>query len=78
LTLIEHPFADHHALRRDELAFPDDHPILMTEKDAMRCAALASARMWSVPVAAQFDAAASDGLLARVLQVCRAQPARAR
>ena len=50
LTLIEHPFADHHPLQSDELNFNDDLAILMTEKDAVKCQHLANTNMWVVPV----------------------------
>jgi tetraacyldisaccharide 4'-kinase len=66
LTLIEHPFADHHALTAAELAFGDDLPVLMTEKDAVKCEAYADARLWYVPVAARFSEAHARQLLAGV------------
>lgn len=76
LKLIEHAFADHHRFARGELEFPDDLPILMTEKDAMRCAAFANQRMWYVPVDAQLEDAAAAPLLESVL--ARIGPARVR
>jgi tetraacyldisaccharide 4'-kinase len=63
LEVIEHPFPDHHPFTPEELAFPDDRVILMTEKDAVRCAEFASSRMWFVPVAAHFDEADTGRLL---------------
>ena len=36
-TCIEHAFADHHALVAADLEFGDDLPVLMTEKDAVKC-----------------------------------------
>jgi tetraacyldisaccharide 4'-kinase len=56
---VEHAFADHHAFTARDLAFGDDRPIVMTEKDAVKCAALADPRMWYLPVTAEF--AAADG-----------------
>lgn len=63
LEVIRHPFPDHHPFAASDLAFPDERPILMTEKDAVRCAALATARMWYVPVTAQLGEADSQALL---------------
>ncbi len=63
LDLIRHPFPDHHPFASGELAFSDDLPILMTEKDAVRCSGLATRRMWYVPVTAHFDEADSSALL---------------
>jgi tetraacyldisaccharide 4'-kinase len=63
LELVEHPFPDHHRFAPQELAFCDDWPILMTEKDAMRCASFASHKMWLVPVTATFGEADAQALL---------------
>lgn len=57
LQVQEHAFADHHRFRPEDLAFADDAPVLMTEKDAVKCRAFADARLWSVPVSARLDAA---------------------
>ena len=45
-------FPDHHAYRPDELESGDDLPLLMTEKDAIKCARFARPHWWSVPVKA--------------------------
>ena len=52
LKVIEHPFPDHHAYVRDDFDFGDDLPVLMTEKDAVKCVGFAHDRCWSVPVIA--------------------------
>jgi tetraacyldisaccharide 4'-kinase len=52
IAVTEHPFGDHHAFSATDLSFDDDLPVLMTEKDAVKCAAFADARCWSVPVRA--------------------------
>jgi tetraacyldisaccharide 4'-kinase len=54
LTLYEHPMPDHHAFKAADLEFGDSLPVLMTEKDAVKCAAFADARCWYVPVTAEF------------------------
>lgn len=63
LELIEHPFADHHALTAAELEFGDRLPVLMTEKDAVKCGGLAHPSRWYVPVAAAFGEADSRRLI---------------
>lgn len=35
--LLRHPYPDHHVFRWQDLDFPEPWPILMTEKDMMRC-----------------------------------------
>jgi tetraacyldisaccharide 4'-kinase len=70
LTIQTHPFADHHPFCATDLDFGDDNPVLMTEKDAVKCEAFAKANWWAVPVDAQLDAAFYDWLfnvLARAL-----------
>lgn len=57
LEVIEHAFDDHHAYASAELAFDDGLPVLMTEKDAVKCTGLAVGSMWSVPVQARLPAA---------------------
>lgn len=53
---VEHAFADHHAYRPGDLEFADDDPVLMTEKDAVKCEGIADARAWQVPVEVSLDA----------------------
>jgi tetraacyldisaccharide 4'-kinase len=67
LEVLEHAYPDHHAFSAEELAFADQLPVLMTEKDAVKCARFANARLWYVPVAAQFSDADARELLSRVL-----------
>src|SRR5699024_3782599 len=52
LDVVEHPFPDHHAFVHADLDFGDDLPVLMTEKDAVKCIDFATAQWWSVPVEA--------------------------
>lgn len=66
LEVIEHAFADHHPLVASDLDFGDDLPVLMTEKDAVKCRGFSDARLWYVPVTAHLDAMQSDELLLRV------------
>lgn len=52
LEVVEHAFADHHRFSREDFNFHGDLPILMTEKDAVKCAALGLKNAWFVPVEA--------------------------
>lgn len=58
LNVIEHAFADHHIFTAADLSFNDNLPVLMTEKDAVKCYEFASENCWSVPA----DADLTDGL----------------
>jgi tetraacyldisaccharide 4'-kinase len=62
VEVLPHPFADHHAFTPADLAFGDGLPVLMTEKDAVKCRAFAQADWWSVPVKAELPAAFYDAL----------------
>jgi tetraacyldisaccharide 4'-kinase len=66
LEVIEHPFADHHAFVAADICFQDELPVLMTEKDAVKCGAFADARHAFVPVEARFGAADEQRLLQRI------------
>jgi len=37
IHIKEHPFSDHHRFTENDLKFNDDYPILMTQKDAVKC-----------------------------------------
>ena len=55
LTIRPQPFPDHFAFGPDDLAFAGDEPVLMTEKDAVKCAAFARESWWFLPVYAEVD-----------------------
>ncbi|MBT3506186.1 MAG: tetraacyldisaccharide 4'-kinase [Piscirickettsiaceae bacterium] len=52
LIVEPHYFIDHHHFKAIDLHFDDDHPIIMTEKDAIKCRAFATDNMWYIPVRA--------------------------
>ncbi len=56
LQPLEHPFPDHHAFVPGDIRFGDGLPVLMTEKDAVKCRRFADDDCWTVRVEAQPDA----------------------
>ena len=72
LNLIPHSLPDHHAFERADLEFGDSLPVLMTEKDAVKCARFAEARYWYVPVEVVFSQEDADQLLRLVMQAVAA------
>lgn len=46
VDIIPHIFPDHHHFRRRELSFATAAPIIMTEKDAVRCEAYKDLNIW--------------------------------
>lgn len=71
LRLKRHVLPDHHALRAQDLQFADGLPLLMTEKDAVKCRDFAQAGHWYLPVQAVFEAADAHRLLGRVMMEAR-------
>jgi len=67
LDVIEHPFPDHHPFTWEDLSFGDDLPVLMTEKDAVKCVQFAEPRWWYVPTDAVFSETQARDLLDHVL-----------
>jgi tetraacyldisaccharide 4'-kinase len=57
VTVVPHPFPDHHPFRAADLDFGDDAPVLMTEKDAVKCKRFAKPQHWILPVRALPDPA---------------------
>jgi tetraacyldisaccharide 4'-kinase len=68
IEVMGHPLADHARMRPQDISFNDDKPVLMTEKDAVKCGGFADGRHWYVPVSACFDGAESTTLLGIVTQ----------
>ncbi len=63
LTVIAHPFPDHHAFAPADLAFGEGEAMILTEKDAVKCAAFAPANTWVFPVHASIPDAALQPIL---------------
>jgi tetraacyldisaccharide 4'-kinase len=55
LEVVPHAFPDHHAYLASDLAFGERLPVVMTEKDAVKCAAFAAPHFWMLPVRAALD-----------------------
>jgi tetraacyldisaccharide 4'-kinase len=61
-----YPFPDHHAFQAADVKLPGAELIVMTEKDAVKCAAFADVRMWFMRVEAILPPDFDDFLLARI------------
>ena len=68
IEVTGHPLPDHARLRAEDIRFADQRPVLMTEKDAVKCAKLAGPQHWYVPVSASFAAAEAEALLRIVIE----------
>jgi tetraacyldisaccharide 4'-kinase len=74
IEFTAYPFADHHPFSAGDLRTLDADVVLMTEKDAIKCAPFADQRMWVLPVQAKIG----DALLSIVLVRIGKQDADAR
>jgi len=66
IEVVPHPFPDHHRFVAGDLEFGDALPILMTAKDAVKCAAFAPADCWEYPVRAQIGSGAAERILEKL------------
>src|SRR5271165_692734 len=62
IEVAGHALPDHARLQAADICFADERPVLMTEKDAVKCKAIAGPHHWYVPVTAVFDGGESDAL----------------
>ena len=74
IAVVPHAFPDHHVFEAADLQFGSDLPILMTEKDAVKCVPFASERMYAVPVDARLPEAFWIALLQKLGESAPAAP----
>jgi tetraacyldisaccharide 4'-kinase len=77
ISVVEHPLPDHAKLRIDDISFPDDLAVLMTEKDAVKCREIAGPHHWYVPVSVAFAAGDAEKLRSIVARSVETRAARA-
>lgn len=65
---------DHAALGRRDIEPPGNAPVLMTEKDAVKCRAIASGRHWAVRLDVRFDEHDEQAISALLTRVAQAAP----
>jgi tetraacyldisaccharide 4'-kinase len=57
---VEHPFPDHHAFEPADFEFSEALPVLMTEKDAVKCRQFAGTDWYALRVDAELPDALFD------------------
>lgn len=60
---IEHPLADHAELTAEMLEFTSERPLIMTEKDAVKCKHFAPENGWALRVNARLDTRFEQALM---------------
>jgi tetraacyldisaccharide 4'-kinase len=63
LSCTNHSFPDHHPFQSHDIEFNDSKPVLMTEKDAVKCSSFAGSQHWYIPVKAVPEPGFSEQLL---------------
>ena len=61
-----HAFPDHHRYTSADIAFSDADAILMTEKDAVKCAAFATEQCWVLRVDARIDPVLAQYIIEKI------------
>lgn len=69
LNCTTHSFPDHYKFQAKDISVLGSEPVLMTEKDAVKCMAFASDRHWYVPIAAVLESGFVERLLALLATV---------
>jgi tetraacyldisaccharide 4'-kinase len=68
LEVIGHPLDDHASIGPEDLSFDEPGPVLVTEKDAVKCQSFARGEVWCVVVDLQFNADTGARLLRLVMR----------
>lgn len=68
LNVQTHAFPDHHCYSASDIEFNDEEAILMTEKDAVKCAQFATELCWVLRVDAQIDPALAQLIIEKINQ----------
>ncbi len=66
LSCATHAFPDHHRYTAADIAFDDADAVLMTEKDAVKCAPFATEKHWVLRVDAQVNPALAQLIIDKV------------
>lgn len=66
-----HAFADHHRYVPQDLAFGADATVVMTEKDAVKCADVAPDDSWYLRIEPELDEESAEFLVSSIQKLCR-------
>lgn len=71
IEVKSHAFQDHHQFIAEDIHFDDDNPVLMTEKDAVKCEVFATDKHWYLPITAEPQQQFVDKLLTLIKEKIR-------
>jgi len=63
IKVLRHAFNDHHAYQTSDLQFQNSLPIIMTEKDAVKCRQFNLQNAWYLPVSAQLNRDLAENII---------------
>lgn len=66
VQVIAHPFPDHYDFQKTDLLFNDQLPIVMTEKDAVKCRHFALSDIWCIPLEVKLQDEFREKLLRKI------------
>lgn len=69
IDVIPHGFADHHLFRKSDIVFGDDYPVIMTEKDAVKCRQFQTENCWYLPVEARLSNSFEQDLMTELKSI---------
>ena len=70
-NVISHPFPDHHRFLPADIVFKENYPVLMTEKDAVKCHSFVNDLYYTLAVNAQLDEAFEEELFHQIQPLLR-------
>lgn len=73
IKVIPHAFPDHHVFKMADINFSHRLPVLMTEKDAVKCSNFANDEHWVVAVSAVLEASFTEEFCKRMQGVLNAR-----
>ena len=69
LNVMEHAFPDHYVYRANDLQFNDSHPVLMTEKDSVKCKNFNNNKLWFVAIDIQLSESFTNDFKQKVTEL---------
>ena len=71
IEIIPHIFDNHYPYVEADLGFKDNLPVIMTEKDAVKCEAFAKSNYWYLPVSAKMSETFCNEFLKKLSDACQ-------
>jgi len=70
LSVIQHVFPDHYPFSDKDIIFADNLPVILTEKDAVKCMGFMGSLHWVLPIGVKINPLFDTKLLNRLKELC--------